>query len=107
MSEKRIDIVTESMFYVLMAFTHGEGSGVDAASFTERITNGRVHLGPATLYTILGRFVNEGILEEIRTDGRKHIYRLTDQGRIMYEGEIDRMSLCMNDAERCRRGSIE
>lgn len=99
MGEKRIEIVTESMFYTLMAFLSGACSGVDAAAFTERITNGRVHLGPATIYTILGRFETEGVIEEVRREGRRRIYALTDKGRIMYENECIRMEACLNDAK--------
>lgn len=111
MREKRIEIVTESMFYTLMAFTQGECGGVDAAAFTEKVTNGRVHLGPATVYTILGRFEAEGIIQEVRRDGRKRIYVLTDQGYAMYQAECARMQSCLKDAQhalksekRCQKG---
>lgn len=99
MGEKRIEIVTESMFYTLMAFTQGECGGVDAAAFAEQITGGRVHLGPATIYTILGRFEAEGVIKEVRRDGRKRIYVLTDQGHAMYEAECTRMQSCLKDAQ--------
>ena len=49
MGSKRIEVVSESMFYTLMAFLHGEYSGVEIASMVEKLTKGRVRLGPATL----------------------------------------------------------
>ncbi len=107
MGEKRIEIVTESMFYTLMAFTQGECGGVDAAAFTERITNGRVHLGPATIYTILGRFEAEGVIKEVRRDGRRRIYVLTDLGHEMYKAECARMESCLKDAGRVFRQQAE
>ena len=55
MPKKAMDILTESMFYVLMALTQGEMCGTDAAAFVEARTRGRVVLGPATLYTVLGK----------------------------------------------------
>ena len=73
---------------------------VDAAAFAERITNGRVHLGPATIYTILGRFETEGVIEEVGREGRRRIYVLTDKGRMMYENECMRMEACLNDAQK-------
>ena len=100
MGEKRIEIVTESMFYTLMSLIQGEAGGVDAAAFTEQITNGRVRLGPATIYTILGRFEAEGVIREVRKEGRKRIYALTEKGRDMYHAECLRMESCLNDAKK-------
>ena len=85
MSNKRIEVVSESMFYTLMAFLHGEYSGTEIANTIETLTNGRVRLGPATLYTILGRFEEEKILTEVRTVGRKRIYRITEKGIRLYQ----------------------
>lgn len=51
--------LTEAMFYVLMALRRGELCGTEIAAWTERCTEGRVRLGPGTLYTILGRFLKE------------------------------------------------
>lgn len=34
MRNKRIEVVSESMFYTLMAFLHGEYSGAEIASMT-------------------------------------------------------------------------
>ena len=54
MPKKAMDILTESMFYVLMAFSKGSMCGIDVADYIEKKTGGRVKIGPATLYTILG-----------------------------------------------------
>lgn len=105
MGEKRIEIVTESMFYTLMAFIAGDCSGVEAASFTEQITGSRVHLGAATIYTILGRFEAEGVIREIRREGRRRVYTLTDKGRNMYEKERSRMEACLADAKKADKRS--
>ncbi|MEG1747468.1 MAG: helix-turn-helix transcriptional regulator, partial [Oscillospiraceae bacterium] len=83
MGDKRVEVVSESMFYTLMAFLRGEYSGAEIAVMVEELTKGRVRLGPATLYTILGRFEEEQILVETRTEGRKRIYRITDKGTQM------------------------
>ena len=98
MGNKRIEVVSESMFYTLMAFLHGEYSGAEIASIVETLTKGRVQLGPATLYTILGRFKEEKILVEPRTDGRKRIYRITDKGIQMYYNERERLTQCLADS---------
>ena len=47
MPKKSMELLTESMFYVLMALQTGPMCGIDAAEFIERRTKGRVQLGPA------------------------------------------------------------
>ena len=99
MPRKAMDILTESMFYVLMAFCHGPMCGIDAAQFIEQRTQGRVQLGPATLYTVIGKFENEKYIKEIQVEGRKRTYRITDKGRRAYEEELTRLRRCVADAE--------
>lgn len=99
MPKKAMDILTESMFYVLMALTQGEMCGTDAAAFVEERTRGRVILGPATLYTVLGKFEKEKYIQEVRVEGRKRTYRITDKGRKAFEEELARLRQCVRDAE--------
>lgn len=99
MPRKAMDILTESMFYVLMALTTGDMCGIDIADFIERRTRGRLQMGPATLYTILGKFEKEAYIEEISVVGRKRTYRITDAGRGAYEEELVRLKQCVADAE--------
>lgn len=99
MPKKAMDILTESMFYVLMALCRGEMCGTDAAAFVEERTRGRVQLGPATLYTVLGKFEKEKYIKEVRVEGRKRTYRITDKGRKAFEEELARLKQCVADAE--------
>ena len=99
MPKKAMDILTESMFYVLMALMQGEMCGTDAAAFVEERTRGRVLLGPATLYTVLGKFEKEKYIKEVRVEGRKRTYRITDKGREAFEEELVRLRQCVADAE--------
>ena len=88
--------LTEAMFYVLMALRRGELCGTEIAAWTE----GRVRLGPGTLYTILGRFLEEGFIQETSVQGRQRNYRLTEKGQRAYRNERLRLRLCLADAER-------
>lgn len=90
--------LTEPMFYVLMAFLHGEMCGIDVAAFVEKKTRGRVRLGPGTLYTLLNKFQDEELIEETEVEGRKRTYRLTARGRAAYEEELERLRACLRDA---------
>lgn len=91
--------LTESMFYVLMSFLHGEMCGIEITEFVEQKTNGRVRLGPGTLYTLLGKFQNEQLIEETQTDGRRRSYRITDQGRAAFLDELARLKACVLDGD--------
>ena len=77
MPKKAMEILTESMFYVLMALSKSPMCGIDAAAWITQRTNGRVSLGPATLYTVLGKFEKEGYIAETEVEGRKRTYRIT------------------------------
>ena len=98
MPKKAMEILTESMFYVMMAFAKRPMCGIDVAEYVEKRTGGRVLLGPATLYTILGKFEKEKWIKEIEVEGRKRTYRITDTGLTAYEQEVERLKQCVQDA---------
>ena len=99
MPKKSMENLTESMLYVLMAFHCRPMCGIEVAAFLDTLTKGRVQMGPATLYTILGKFVEERLIEETAVEGRKRTYRLTGKGRAVFQEELDRLRACLNDAE--------
>ena len=99
MSKKALEGMTESMFYTLLALVWGPKCGIEIAAFTEKLTGGRVQLGPGTLYTILSRFLECGYLREVAVEGRKRTYALTEEGRMAYVSELGRLRQCLRDAE--------
>lgn len=98
MPKKAMVILTEAMFYVLMAFQGGEMCGIDIAEFIDKHTRGRVKIGPATLYTILGKFEKEKFIKEINVEGRKRTYLITEKGTEAYKAELARLEQCIKDA---------
>ncbi len=99
MPKKSMEVLSESMFYVLMAFTQSQMCGIDIVEFIERRTQRRILIGPATLYTILAKFEKEKYIHEIGTDGRKRIYAITSKGINAYQNELDRLKQCLLDAQ--------
>lgn len=99
MPKKSMDILTESMFYVLMALHAGPKCGIDIAQFIDQRTGGRLQMGPATLYTILGRFEKEKYIRETSVEGRKRTYEITGKGIDAYRQELQRLKQCVADAE--------
>lgn len=98
MPKKSLEILTESMFYVLMALNAGPKCGADAADYIRRKTEGRLCLGPATLYAILAKFEKEKYIQEVCAQGRKRTYQITGLGARAYREEIQRLSRCLADA---------
>ena len=97
MPKKAMEILTESMFYVLMAFSKKPMCGIDVADYIEKRTKGRVVIGPATLYTILSKFEKEKYIRETKVEGRKRTYAITDYGRQAYRDELERLQQCLED----------
>ena len=103
MGRKILETLTESMFYVLMALLRQARCGTEIADFVAARTKSRVRLGPGTLYTILAKFEEVGLIRETAVEGRKRTYVLTDEGRARYEEELVRLPSCPADAEEERR----
>lgn len=89
--------LTEPMYYVLMSFLDREMCGTQITEFVEKKTAGRVKLGPGTLYTLLAKFQDEGLIAEISVEGRKRTYQITDRGRESFREELERLRACVND----------
>ncbi len=99
MPRKSMDTLTESMFYVLMALMDGPKCGIDISAFIENRTKSRLQMGPATLYTILGKFEKEKLIRETAVEGRKRTYEITGKGFEAYRDELKRLKQCVTDAE--------
>lgn len=99
MPKKAMELLTESMFYVLMAFVGGDKCGIEVVEFVEWRTKNRLQMGPATLYTILSKFEKEAYIREIALQGRKRTYTITEKGRDAYQTELARLRQCVQDAE--------
>lgn len=105
MARKSMETLTDSMFYVLLALTKEPKCGIEIAATIDALTNNRVNIGPATLYTVLARFEKEGYIEEIAVSGRKRTYQITQIGLNAYHGEVKRLKACLLDAEKFERSS--
>lgn len=107
MPRKAMESLTESMFYVLLALCGGPMCGIDIAADIEARTGGRVQLGPATLYTILAKFEQEKYIKEVKVEGRRRTYEITEKGREAYRAELARLHRCITDAESASRRVVD
>ena len=103
MARKKMETLTDSMFYVLLALTKEPKCGIEIASTIDALTGNRVNIGPAPLYTVLARFEKEGYIAEIAVSGRKRTYQITEVGLKAYYEELERLKDCLLDAEKYER----
>ena len=99
MSKKALDTLTETMFYVLLALKNEDMCGSEITDYVNTLTNGRVVMGPGTLYTILSNFQKEKLIEQTGSRGRMIIYRITDKGEEVFGAELNRIKQMVEDAE--------
>ncbi len=65
---------------ILIALTE-ECCGVDIMEKVQRISKGRVKVGPGTLYAVLSKFEDNGIIRRTAEEGRRKSYIITESGR--------------------------
>ncbi len=99
-SRAPLQSLTESMYYVLLSLLQEQRCGIEIVEYVDTLTAGRVPLGPGTLYTILAKFQEEGLIAETAVEGRKKTYAITERGLALYRRELHRLRLCVEDGER-------
>ena len=61
------------------------------------MTGQRVNIGSGTLYTLLEQFLEAGMIQETKVEGRRRSYILTDKGKEMLEKECARLTAQLTD----------
>jgi DNA-binding PadR family transcriptional regulator len=96
--------LTPAEFEVLLALADGDKHGYAILKSIAREGSG-VALGPATLYTIVRRFLDGGLIVETAQrpdpaldDERRRYYRLTKLGRRVAMAEARRLERLLSDA---------
>ena len=90
MAREKFQTLTEQMFYILLCLRR-ECCGTDIMAEIQTMTNGRVSVGPGTLYNLLESFLTAGMIRETKVEGRKRSYLITDAGEKALQDEYDRL----------------
>ena len=99
MARAKFKTLTEQMFYILICLRK-ECCGIDIMEMVAEMTEGRITIGPGTLYTLLGDFVKQGFIRETAVDGRKRSYIITDAGLEALREEYERLKTQVLDYEK-------
>src|SRR5260370_19956776 len=90
--------LTPAMFHVLLALAGDDLHGYAILKEVELRTGGKVRLSTGTLYGIIKRLLNDGLIVELRSrpsetdDERRRYYRLTPKGRPVATADPDRLN---------------
>jgi DNA-binding PadR family transcriptional regulator len=88
--------LSPATFFVLFSLTEGERHGYAIMQDATKLSDGKVRMGPGTLYATLQRLLDLALIEEVHgavadADSRRRYYRLAGLGRALLEAEIGRM----------------
>ena len=98
MPRKQLQTLSEPMYYILLVLKE-EQNGVDIMKRVLEVSKGRVKVGAGTLYTLLGKFEKEGLINSTKREGRKCWYIITNKGREILQTEYNRLNTMIDDGE--------
>lgn len=97
--EDKLLPLSPAVFHILLALADGERHGYSIMQHVAEATDGRVKMGPGTLYGTVKRLLAAKLIEESDArpdpkmdDERRRYYRLTALGRRILGAEVSRYS---------------
>ena len=88
--------MTEAMYYVLLVLMK-PNHGYQLMAAIEKVSQGRVNMGPGTLYGVLTRLLKDGLITIIHDDGRRKTYAITIDGKSALKEEYNRLIFMVQD----------
>lgn len=103
--------LTPTVFHILLAVAANPRHGYAIMQEVNARSDGRVGLGPGTLYGAIRRMCREGLLEKTdppageQPDPRRRYYAITAFGTAAMEAEVERMKRLVTHAQATLRNS--
>jgi DNA-binding PadR family transcriptional regulator len=79
-------------FHILLVLLEMPRHGYEIMKEVERESGGSVRLEVGSLYRLLSRLLEEGLIEQADEDGRRRNYALTRAGRQALKAEAERLA---------------
>lgn len=99
MPKRKLDPLPSAAFQILLSLADEERHGYGIMRQVADQTDGRVRLGPGTLYSSIQSLLEEGFVDEIDLvenaqpgHERRRYYRLTSAGRRLAQTEAERLA---------------
>lgn len=99
MPREKFQALTEQMFYILLCLKD-ECCGMDIMTKVDQMTDGRVRVGPGTLYNLLEQFSDADFIRQTKVEGRRRSYILTTKGHSVLKDEYQRIRTQARDYAR-------
>jgi len=96
--------MTEAMYYVLLALMQ-PNHGYQLMHAISEVSNGRLKMGPGTLYGVLSRMQKDGLISLAEDDGRRKIYQITSEGEQALRIEYCRLKAMILDSNILEEGN--
>ncbi len=93
------DLMTPAVLHMLLALSQEDLHGYGIKGAVEARTDGKLTLGPGTLYEAIHRMHEDGWIAELEPSGRRRMYRLTPSGRAVLREELARLRDIVTFAE--------
>ena len=88
---KRIYVpMTETGFYILFCLQE-EMNGYNIGKKVRELTGGEIAISPGTMYGTLSKMEKDGLIEFVREEEKRKIYRITGLGEQILQLEIKRI----------------
>ncbi|QDP41609.1 PadR family transcriptional regulator [Radiobacillus deserti] len=95
--------MTEAMYYVLLALMQ-PNHGYQLMQAITEVSNGRLKMGPGTLYGVLSRMQKDGLISLAENDGRRKTYLITPDGEQALHLEYLRLKALIRDSSILEEG---
>lgn len=95
--------MTEAMYYVLLVLIH-PNHGYQLMHAITEVSNGRLKMGPGTLYGVLSRMQKDGLISLAEDDGRRKTYQITAEGEQALRIEYSRLKSLIQDGNILEEG---
>ena len=103
---KKYRPMTETTYYTLLAVTEPR-HGYAIMQFVNGLTQGRIRLGTGTLYTMIGRLQEDGLIFIVSQENGKKTYQLTQTGREILLLETERLKYQLKNGLEILAGGVE
>ena len=100
--------LSPAVFHILLALATTQQHGYGIMKQAETDSDGRVHLGPGTLYGTIKRLLAQQLIEEAgeqpdeSSNQRRRYYRITPAGQAALGAELERLETALAAAHKHR-----
>lgn len=97
-----------AVYHVLLSLAQGEAHGYRIRTAVREQSDGAIDLDPGSLYRLVARLWDDGLIEEAASKSihpRMRLYRLTPEGRRVFKAETQRMTALVSLARSTVRRS--